>query len=166
MLRAPDWTRTRAEVTGFLEPQERPVTLFAALIPPPEWGGQIVDVILAPLVWAVWHATWRYSARAASRAAGVGLAPRMVIALTPTRMVCWRASRRWQLGTLAGELPRHMIAGATAPPGGTRSRALVLQLATGQAVTLKVGPTTADDLAAQLSKHLDDSAAPGTVHEA
>ena len=166
MLRAPDWTRTRAVVTGFLEPEERPVMLFTALVPPPERGGEIVDVILAPLVWAVWHATWRHSTRAASRAANITLAPRMVIALTPRRMVVWRANRRWRLGTMAGELPRHLIAGATAPPGGTRSRALVLRLATGQAVTLRVWPASADDLAAQLSKRLDDSAVRGDRHDA
>ena len=146
-------------VTAFLDPDERPVALFTALVPPPEWGGQIVDVIVAPLVWAVWHATWRRSARAASRAAGVALAPRMVIALTPRRMVVWQASRRWQVGTMAGELPRDLIVGATAPPGGTRSRALVLRLATGQAVTLRVWPATADDLAAQLSGRRQDGAA-------
>jgi len=109
MLRGPDWTRTRDVVTAFLEPEERPVTLFTALVPPPERGGEIVDVILAPLVWAVWHATWRHSTRAASRAANITLAPRMVIALTPRRMVVWRANRRWRLGTMAGELPRHLI---------------------------------------------------------
>lgn len=161
MLRGPDWTQTRAVVTAFLEPEEGPVALFTALVPPPEWGGQIVDVIFAPLVWAAWHATWRRSARTASRAAGIALAPRMVIALTPRRMVAWRASRRWRLGTMAGELPRDLIAGATAPPGGTRSRALVLRLATGQAVTLRVWPATADDLAAQLSRCRDDSGVPG-----
>lgn len=163
---APDWTRTHAVVTAFLEPEERPVTLFTALVPPPDWGGQIVDVILAPLVWAAWHATWRRSARAASRAAGIPLAPRMVIALTPRRMVIWQASRRWRLGTLAGELPRDLIAGATAPPGGTRSRPLVLRLATGQAVTVRVWPARADELAAQLSKPLDDSAVPGDRNDA
>jgi hypothetical protein len=147
-------------VTAFLEPEERPVALFTALIPPPEGGGQIVDAILAPLVWAAWHATWRRSARAASLAAGVALAPRMVIALTPRRMMVWQASRRWRLGTMAGELPRDLIVGATAPPGGTRSRALVLRLATGKAVTLTVWPDTADDLAAQLSRRRDDSGDP------
>jgi len=153
-------------VTAFLEPEERQVTLFTALVPPPEWGGQVIDVILAPLVWAVWHATWRHSTRAASQAADVTLPPRMIIALTPRRMVVWRASRRWRLGAVAGALPRHMIAVATAPLGGTRSRALVVRLATGQAVTLRVWPATADDLAAQLSKRLDDSALPGDRHDA
>lgn len=147
-------------VTAFLEPEERPVALFTALIPPPEWGGQIIDVILAPLVWAAWHVTWHRSARAASLAAGVALAPRMVIAVTPRRMVVWQASRRWRLGIMAGELSRDLIVGATAPPGGTRSRALVLRLATGKAVTLMVWPDTADDLVAQLSRRRDDSGDP------
>ena len=153
----PDWMRARAVITAFLGPDERPVALFAALVPPPEWGGQVVDVIFAPLAWAVWHATWRRSVRAASQAAGVALAPRMVIALTPRRMVVWPASRRWQLGPMAGELPRDLIAAAEAAPGGTRSRALVLRLATGQAVTLRVRPATAENLAAQLSRRQDDS---------
>lgn len=96
MLHGPDWTQTRAAVIACLEPEEQPVALFTALVPPPEWGGQIVDVIVAPLVWAAWHVTWRRSARAASRTAGVSLAPRMVIALTPRRMVVWQASRRWR----------------------------------------------------------------------
>lgn len=160
MLGGPDWTQTRAVVTAFLEPEEQPVALFTALVPAPEWGGQIVDVMFAPLVWAAWHATWRRSARAASRAAGVALAPRMIIALTPRRMVVWQASRRWRLGTMTGELPRDLIVGAMAPPGGTRSSALVLRLATGHAVTLRVWPATADDLAAQLSSSRDDVGVP------
>lgn len=118
---------------------------------------------MAPLVWVAWHGTWRRSAREASRAAGVALAPRMLIALTPRRMVVWRADRRWRLGTMTGELPRDLVVGATAPPGGTRSRELVLQLASGQAVTLRVWPATADDLTAQLSGRRDDSGVPEAV---
>jgi hypothetical protein len=151
MFRGPDWNQTYAAVTAHLEPDERPVTLFTALIPPPESGGVVIAGELAPLVWAVWHATWRHKTRAASRSADVPLAPRMIIAVTSRRLVIWAASRRWRLGKVVGDLLRDRITGITKAASGTRSQTLMLHLSTGPTVTIMVAAATADSLASVLS---------------
>jgi hypothetical protein len=151
MLRGPDWNRTRAVVTAYLEPGEQLVTLFTALIPPPESGGVVADGAFVPLVWAAWYVAWWRAARAASRAADVPMAPRMIVAVAPSRIVIWRAARNWRLGNFSGELPRDRIIGVTAAGGGTRSRQLVLHLSTGPAVVMLVTPAAADQLTAMFS---------------
>lgn len=151
MLRGPDWNRTRAVVTAYLEPDEQLVTLFTALIPPPELEGVVVDSGLVPLIWAAWYVTWRRAARAASRVADVPMAPRMIVAVTPSRIVIWRAARNWRLGDFSGELPRDRVIEVTAAGGGTRSRRLVLHLSTGPTVAILVNPEAADQLTAMLS---------------
>jgi hypothetical protein len=151
MFRDPDWNRTRAVVTMHLGPEERLVTLFTAVIPPPESGGVVVDGALVPLVWAAWHAMWRHATRAASRAADIPVAPRMIVALTTSRIVIWRATRNWRLGKISGEMPRDRLLGVGATAGGPRFRRLVLHLSTGSTLTVLVTPATADQLTALLS---------------
>jgi len=145
-FRSPDWNRTRAVVTAHLGPEERLVTLFTAVIPPPESDGVLVDGALVPRAWAAWHAMWRHAARAASRAADIPVAPRMIVVLTTSRIVIWRATRNWRLGKMCGAMPRDQILGASAAVGGTQSRRLVLHLSTGSAITVLVTPATADQL--------------------
>jgi hypothetical protein len=128
------------------------VTLFTALIPPPESGGVVVDGVFVPLIWVAWHVAWRRAARAASRVADVPMAPRMIVAVTPSRIVIWRAAHNWRLGDFSGELPRDRIIEVTATGGGTRSRRLVLHLSTGSAVAMLVNPATADQLTATFSR--------------
>jgi hypothetical protein len=138
-------------VTAYLQPGEQLETLFTALIPQPESGGFIVDGALIPLVWVVRRVAWERAARAASRVTGVPVAPRMIVALTPSRMVIWRAARNWRLGDLSGELPRDRIIGVITVGAGTRSRRLVLHLSTGSTVVMRVAPAVADQLTARLS---------------
>lgn len=151
MLSGPDWNRIRAAITAYLQPGEQLETMFTALIPRPESGGLVVTDVLIPLVWAVQRAAWERAARATSRATGVPVAPRMIVALTPSRIVIWRAARNWRLGDFSGELPRDRIIEVTAAGGGTRSRRLVLHLSTGHAVVIRVAPAVADQLTAMLS---------------
>lgn len=146
MLHGPDWNRTRAVVTAYLQPGEQLETLFTALIPRPESGGFVVTGALVPLIWAVRRVAWERAARATSQATGVPVAPRMIVALTPSRIVIWRAARNWRLGDLSGELPRDRIIEVTAAGGGIRSRRLVLHLSTGSAVVMRVAPAVADQL--------------------
>jgi hypothetical protein len=152
MLRSPDWDRTRAVVTAYVQPGEQLESLFTALIPRPGSGGFVVTGALVPLVWAVRRVAWERAARAVSRATGVPVAPRMIVALTPSRMVIWRAARNWRLGDLLGELPRDRITGVTPAGAGTRSRRLVLHLSTGSAVVMRVAPAVADQLTAMFSR--------------
>jgi hypothetical protein len=119
MMRGPDWNRTRAAVIAYVQPGEQLQALFTALIPRPESGGFVVTGALAPLVWAVRRVAWERAAHAVSRATGVPVAPRMIVALTPSRMVIWRAARNWRLGDLSGELPRDRIIGVTSAGAGT-----------------------------------------------
>jgi hypothetical protein len=152
MLRGADWNRTRAVVTAYLQPGEQLETLFTALIPRPESGGVVVTAALIPLVWAVRRMEWERAARAISQATGVPVAPRMIVALTPSRIVIWRAARNWRLGDLSGELSRDRIIEVTAAGGGTRSRRLLLHLSTGSDVVMRVAPGVADRLTAMFSE--------------
>jgi hypothetical protein len=161
MFRGPDWNQIYAAVTAHLEPDERVVTLFTALTPPPESDGVVISVVLVPVVWAVRHATWRHNTRAASRSADVPLAPRMIIAVTGRRLVVWAANRRWRLGKLAGNLPRDRITGITMDTMGTRSRTLVLHLSTGPTVTIMVAAAAADSLASAFSPQPGGNSDPG-----
>lgn len=150
MLRGPDWNRTRAVVTAYLQPGEQLEILFTALIPQPESGGFVVTDVLVPLVWAVRRVAWERAASAISRATDVPVAPRMIVALTPSRIVIWRAARNWRLGDLSGELPRDRIIGVTTAGGGTRSRRLVFHLSTGSTAVMRVTPAVADQLTTML----------------
>lgn len=125
--------------------------LFTAVTPAPEFGVHLIDGALAPLAWAVWHAMWRHNLHVGSRAADAALAPRMIVALTANRMVIWRATRKWRLGQVSGELPRERILRATEAGGGSRSRRLVLQMSTGSSFCLMVTPDAADRLTAIFS---------------
>jgi len=151
MSRGPDWSRIRAVVTAYVQPGEQLQALFTALIPRPGSDGLVVSGALVPLFWAVQRVAWERAARAVSQATGVPVAPRMIVALTPTRMVIWRAARNWRLGDLSGELPRDRIIGVTTAGVGTRSRRLILHLSTGSTVAMRVAPAVADQLTAMFS---------------
>ncbi|HEY4464557.1 MAG TPA: hypothetical protein VGN41_17955 [Streptosporangiaceae bacterium] len=145
MLRSPDWNQTYAAVRANLGPDEPLRALFTGLTPAPERDGVVIAGELAPLVWVMWHATWRRTTRAASRSADFPLAPRMIIAVTGRRLVVWAAKPRWRLGKTVGDVPRDRITGITSLAAGTRSRTIVLHLSTGRTVTLLVA-TAASDL--------------------
>jgi hypothetical protein len=146
MVDGPDWNQTRSTITEYLGPDEPLESMFTALVPPPDRGGLMASAAVWPIVWAVWLATWQATVRKSSRAAQVPLARRMVVALTPQRLVIWRASRRWRLGAVTGDLPRDRIADTTVYGSGSRSRTLTLQLTTGASITLKVSPESASRL--------------------
>ena len=158
MSRSPDWKRILAAVTAYLPPGERPTVLFTAVNPSPESRGLIVTSGLVPLFWAARRVARERAARAVGREAGVPVAPRMIIALTPSRMVIWRAARGWRLGELSGELPRGLIAGATAAARGSHSQRVILHLATGASAVIRVTPVVADQLTKMLSGEIQDSA--------
>jgi hypothetical protein len=137
-------------VTAYLGPEDQPDVLFTAVTPAPESGVLLIEAVLAPLAWAVWRAMWSHNVRVASRAAGVPLAPRMIVALTPKRLVIWRATRNWRLGKVSGELPRERILRITEAGGGTRSRRLEFQMSTGSSFSLMVTKDAARQLTATL----------------
>lgn len=139
-------------MTAYLGPEDQPDVLFTAVTPAPESGVLLIEGVLAPLAWAVWRVMWSHDVRVASRAAGVPLAPRMIVALTPRRLVIWRATRKWRLGKVSGELPRERILQVAEAGGGARSRRLDLQMSTGSTFTLLVTKEAAAQLTATLSR--------------
>jgi hypothetical protein len=151
ILRGPDWSLTRATITAYLKPEEQLVMLFTAVTPAPEFGVHLIDGAVAPLAWAVWRAMWRHEVRVGTRAAGVPLAPRMIVALTADRVVIWRATPKWRLGQVCGELPRERILRVSEVGGGSRSRRLVLQTSTGSTFCLMVTPDAAGRLTEMFS---------------
>jgi hypothetical protein len=146
MVGGPDWKQTRTKVTAYLGHDEPLESLFTALVPPPERGGLTISVLVLPVVWAVWLVTWQAAVRKSSRAAQVPLARRMIVALTPRRLVIWKASSRWRLRAIAGDLPRDRVASIAVSGSGSRSRTLILHLTTGASITMKVAPESANRL--------------------
>ena len=146
MVGGPDWKQTRATITEYLGHDEPLESMFTALVPPPERGGLTASAAVWPIVWAIWLATWQAAVRKSSQSAQVPLARRMIVVLTPRRLVIWRASRRWRLRAVAGDLSRDRIADIAVSGSAPRSRTLILHLTTGASITLKVSPESASRL--------------------
>jgi len=142
-------TRTAAETE--LRPGEKLSALFPALTPPPHaGGGQALDG-LALLIVAAEHLAWRRRSRVTARTSMFPLAPRMFIGLTDSRILVWSARYRWRIGRYLGDVSLDRVMAAEAPTAGSGWRTVVMHLADGPKVPIKVPNSIADHLASGLS---------------
>jgi hypothetical protein len=100
---------------------------------------------------AVEYAMRRSSVRKTVQTAGVPLTRRMIIALTPRRLVIGQADRGWRLRTITGDLPRDKIAKVELGAASDRSRRVILHLNTGESITLRMTRAAADKFRDRLS---------------
>lgn len=126
--------------------------VFHVILPSPTAGVAWGDAaVVAPLVRIVGRVMRNRAAAAAEEEVGIGLRPRMLWALTDQRILLFSALKRWELGEQLGEIARQDVVGATAPTVGQGWRTVIIKLTAGRELTIKVGPTVADDLAAELA---------------
>lgn len=126
--------------------------VFHVIIPPPSGGVAWGDAaVVVPLVRIVGRVMWNRAAAAAQQEVGIDLRPRMLWALTDRRILLFSALKRWQLGEPLGAIARTEVVAATAPTVGQGWRTVVLELTAGRQLSIKVGHTVADDLAAELT---------------
>lgn len=106
------------------------------------------------VVMAVQHAMWRSSVRKTAQTAGVPLARRMIIGLTPRRLVIGEAGRGWRLRAIIGDLPRDQIVKVELGAASDRTRRAILHLSNGEIITLRMTRAIADQLQDRLSQRL------------
>lgn len=147
-----DWEKTRAAISAHLGPGEPVEGMFTAVLPGEGRGGGLVPGGLWPVVMAVEYAMRRSSARKTVQTTGVPLARRMIIALTPRRLVIGQADRGWRLRTITGDLPRDQIVKVELGAASDRSRRTILHLNTGESITLRMTRAGADQLRDRLSQ--------------
>ena len=151
MAKKPDFDGMRTVIAARLEPGEDIDGLFTALMPEPDSGdGGSTFALGGLLIMAYQFTAWRYTAHRAGKKAGVPLAPRMIIAITPRRLAIWTASYGWRIGRHLGDLPRDRVVGVTATGAGSHSRSLSLSLVSGATITMRVAPSVAGSLGAKL----------------
>lgn len=158
MSRRPGRKGTRAAAEAELRPGERLSVLFPALTPPPDSGGGTTMAALAPLILAAEHIAWRRHSRATSGASKFPLAPRMFIGLTDSRILVWSARWRWRIGKFLGDITLDQVMAAKPPTVGAGWRTVLIHLAHGAEVHIKVPGTTADRVADRLSSPLSGRA--------
>lgn len=151
MSTGPDWEKTRAAISAHIEPGEPVEGIFTAVMPGEERGGGLAFGGLWPVVMAVEYAMRRSSVRETVQTVGVPLARRMIIALTPRRMVIGQADRRWRLRMIMGDLPRDQIAKVELGAASDHSRRAILHLNTGESITLRMTRAGADQFRDRLS---------------
>jgi hypothetical protein len=126
--------------------------VFHVILPGPNAGVAWGDAaVVVPLVRIVGRVMQNRAAAAAQEDVGIGLRPRMLWALTDQRILLFSTLKRWELGEQLGEIARQDVVGATAPTVGQGWRTVIIKLTAGRELTIKVGPTVADDLAAELA---------------
>jgi hypothetical protein len=126
--------------------------VFHVIIPPPSGGVAWGDAaVIVPLARIVGRVMWNRAAAAAQQEAGIGLRPRMLWGLTDQRVLLFSALKRWELGEPLGAIARTDVVGATAPTVGQSWRTVVIELTGGRRLSIKVGHTIADYLAAELA---------------
>jgi hypothetical protein len=124
------------------------VGVLPALSPPPDAGaGGLVPPFLIPIIRAAegWH--WRRATRRRATTSRFPLAPRMIVALTDTRLLVWQARWRWRVGAFLGYVTLDRVVQADAPTVGAGWRTVRIFLANEPTVTLKVPAKVADDFA-------------------
>lgn len=137
MAKGPDWERTKKFIRPRLQPGE-PAELFVAWVPRKGDYRGLTFVAYLPLILALDYVTNLIVIRKASRAAGVPLAARMIMAFSARRLIICRATRRWEFSEVMGDLPLDRIGSVDVSRSGSRSRAVTLGLKTGGTVTLKM----------------------------
>jgi hypothetical protein len=126
--------------------------VFHVILPGPNAGVAWGDAaVVVPLVRIVGRVMRNRAAAAAQEDVGIGLRPRMLWALTDQRILLFSALKRWELGEPLGAIARTEVVGATAPTVGQGWRTVVIELTAGRQLSIKVGHTVADDLAAELA---------------
>lgn len=138
-------------IRAYIDPGEPVECIFTAVMPGEESGEGLAFAGLWPVVMAVEHAMWRSSVRKTSQATGVPLARRMILALTPQRLVIGQADRGWRLRAIAGDLPRDQITNVELGAASDSSRRAILHLNTGESITLRMTRASADYLRDRLS---------------
>ena len=146
-----DWEQTRTAISAHLEPDEPLEGIFTAVLPDEGRGRGFASSGLWPLILAVEYATRRADVRKAGQTAGVPLARRMIIGLTPRRLIIGKADRRWRLREIAGDLPRNQVANVDFGGASPRVRRVFLRLKNGESVTLRMSREVADQLRERLS---------------
>ena len=134
----PDPEAIRAAISAYFEPGEPVEGIFTAVMPGEERSGGLAFGELGLVVMAVEYAMRLSSARKTVQATGVPLARRMIIALTPRRLVIGQADRGWRLRTITGDLPRDQIAKVELGAASDRTQRAVLHLSTGESITLRM----------------------------
>ena len=151
MSGGPDREKIRTAISAHIEPGEPVEGIFTAVMPGEERGEGSAFGGLGFVVMAVEHAMRRSSVRKTVQTAGVPLARRMIIALTPRRLVIGQADRGWRLRTITGDLPRDQIAKVELGAASDRTRRAILHLNTGESITLRMTRAGADQLRDRLS---------------
>lgn len=150
-MAGPDWDKLRGQAAQDLRAHEELTGLFPAIRPADDSGHGLTVGWLVPLIVVVRRWQHRRELRTQTRESLFPLAPKMLVGLTPTRLVVWQARRRWSLGTFLGYVSRDRIIHADAPTVGQGWRTLRVHLANETSVTLKVPGRIVDDLAVMLS---------------
>jgi hypothetical protein len=151
MSGGPDREKIRTAISAHIEPGEPVEGIFTAVMPGEGRSGGLAFGGLGLVVMAVEYAMRRSSVRKTVQAAGVPLARRMIIALTPRRLVIAQADRGWRLRTITGDLPRDQIAKVELGAASDRTRRAILHLNTGGSITLRMTRAGADQLRDHLS---------------
>ena len=151
MSGGPDWEKIRTAISAHLEPGEPVEGMFTAVMPEEGRGHGMAFGGLGIVVMAVEYAMRRSSARKTAQTLGVPLTRRMIIALTPRRLVIGQAGRGWRLRMITGDLPRDQIAKVELGAASDRTRRAILHLNTGESITLRMTRTGADQLRDRLS---------------
>jgi hypothetical protein len=151
MSGGPDWEKTRTAISAHIEPGEPVEGIFTAVMPGEERGRGLAFGGVWPVVMAVEYAMRRSSIRKTVQTVGVPLARRMIIVLTPRRLVIGQAGRGWRLRAITGDLPRDQIAKVELGAASDRSRRAILHLNTGASITLRMTRAGADQLRDRLS---------------
>ena len=142
----------REQIAAHVRADESLLCVFAVILPRPSAGTAWGDAaIVVPLVTIVSKVMWNRTAAAAQHKVGIGVRTRMVWALTDQRILLFSALKRWQLGEWLDEIPRVEVTSATAPTMGQGWRTVIIELRASRKLVIKVGPTLADDLAAELT---------------
>jgi hypothetical protein len=133
-----------------LAPGEDLLTMTPAVAPGRTGGGMSMSGLVVVKL-AADRIAWQRRTEAAARSSGFPLAPRMIIGVTDRRLLVWSAGSRWRVRKYLGEVSRDQITRGTAPTVGAGWRSVLIDLATGPTVTIRVPARTADRLAASLS---------------
>lgn len=151
MRGAPNPETIRTAISAHIECGEPVEGIFTAVMPGEARSGGLAFGGLGLVVMAVEYAMRLSSVRKTIQTTGVPLAPRMIIALTPRRLVIGQADRGWRLRTITGDLPRNQIAKVELGAASERTRRAVLHLNTGESITLRMTRAGADQFRDRLS---------------
>jgi hypothetical protein len=141
----------KAIVVGHLNDGEDLEATSSALMPRSGGGRGVMPAALVPLAIAVRRWERRRERQRITGASPVTLAPKMIMAITNTRLVFFRAGRQWKPEELLSSLPRDEIRGAKAPTVGDGWRTVRIDVGRDEPLDIRVPARLADDVAALLA---------------